>query len=178
VWTNATALPFFQDFDVVLLCDVIEHVDDDVGVLVEAGRVLRPGGSVVVTVPAGPDLWTRYDEVTGHKRRYTHDGLVTVIGRAGLILQHIEYFNCLPLAVQRVHRRLSAGAHAARSDATDIVRDALMVPPRPLNDVLRAMMRFEAPLRGSMRGGSLIALAHGGRSSDPLRDGGVTHTSE
>ena len=63
--STATTLPFFPDFDVVTLLDVIEHVDDDVSVLDEARRVLAPGGHAIVTVP-GPST---YDEVIGHKRR-------------------------------------------------------------------------------------------------------------
>lgn len=64
--STATALPFLPDFDLVTLLDVIEHVDDDVGVLDEARRVLAPGGHAIVTVRAGPALWSTYDELIGH----------------------------------------------------------------------------------------------------------------
>ena len=159
VWTNATPLPFFDDFDAVLLCDVIEHVDDDVALLVEAKRVLKPGGSVVVTVPAGPDLWTAYDDVTGHKRRYDREGLAKVIGRAGLVVGELSYFNVLPLLAQRLHRRLRA-ARDTNLDGVRIVQQALTVPSPPLNTLFRILMQCEPPLRRlGWRGGSLVAVA-------------------
>jgi SAM-dependent methyltransferase len=160
VWTNATALPFFSDFDVVLLCDVIEHADDDVGLLREAGAVLKDTGCVVVTVPAGPELWTRYDDITGHKRRYTRDSLATAMTNAGFALREVHYFNYLPLIAQRLHRWLAGWSDNGPRDPIEVVRDALRVPPQPLNVMFRAMMRREEQLRrlSWMRGGSLVAL--------------------
>src|SRR5256885_4756732 len=54
--------------DVVLLLDVIEHLDDDVAALVAARRAVAPGGLLVVTVPAYQWLWSGHDEVLGHRR--------------------------------------------------------------------------------------------------------------
>ena len=57
-------------FDVVTLCDVIEHTSDDVTLLRNASQSLRLGGMLLVTVPAQPHLWTVVDAASGHKRRY------------------------------------------------------------------------------------------------------------
>jgi SAM-dependent methyltransferase len=158
---DATTLPFFRDFDLASLFDVIEHLDDDVSAVREAVTAVKPHGCVVVTVPAGQHLWTRYDEVIGHKRRYDRQGLTGVLASAGLETLYAGYFSCLPLLAQTVQRWLAPGMRSESSDMIEIVRQTLTVPPEPLNALFRASVRAEAPLRQLpwMRGGSLIAVA-------------------
>src|SRR5262249_31659606 len=57
--------------DVVLLLDVLEHLDDEGGALATARRALAAGGTLVVTVPAFDWLWSAHDRALGHRRRYT-----------------------------------------------------------------------------------------------------------
>jgi len=110
-------------------------------------------------VPAGPELWTAYDDVTGHKRRYDRGTLSDVLARSGLTVRYVGYFNCLPLVAQRLHRRFLGGA-ATNGDVVETVRRALRVPPWPLNTLLRRLIQLEAPLRRMrwIHGGSLIAI--------------------
>ena len=63
-WDDAT-------FDLITCLDVIEHVPDDVAALVELRRVARPGGWLLVTVPAYQALWSHHDEANHHYRRYS-----------------------------------------------------------------------------------------------------------
>jgi ubiquinone/menaquinone biosynthesis C-methylase UbiE len=85
VQADVTALPFADSsFDAVVLGEVIEHVDDDVGALQESRRVLRPGGVAAVSVPAHPSWFGPSDEWAGHVRRYTRDALVAACRAAGL----------------------------------------------------------------------------------------------
>jgi SAM-dependent methyltransferase len=163
VWSNAAALPFFPDFDIVTLCDVIEHTEADGRVLQEAAGVLVPDGFLVVTVPAGPHLWTSYDEASGHKRRYDRARLADVLDRSGFRVRYLGYFNCLPLLAQVLHRALTSKKSVP--DRVDIVRKALRVPPEPINTLLGALIPLEAPFRGLrwVRGGSLIAIAQRSR---------------
>jgi SAM-dependent methyltransferase len=158
---DAATLPFFRDFELASLFDVIEHLDDDVGAIRQAATILRPNGSVVVTVPAGPHLWTKYDEVIGHKRRYDRQSLLNVLRNAGLETVYVGYFSCLPLLAQVVQRWIAPGMRATSSDMLEIVRQTLAVPPEPLNALFRLSTRAEAPLRrlSWVRGGSLIAVA-------------------
>ena len=157
--SSATTLPFFPDFSLAALCDVIEHVDDDVAVLEQARQVLRPDGHVVVTVPAGPDLWTAYDEVIGHKRRYDRASLAAALERAHFAVRHVTYFN-LAVRLAGMWQRRARGSDAL-SDRAAIVQRALTVPPAPLNALLRWSVMAEGPLRrfSWLRGGSLIAVA-------------------
>ena len=71
-------------FDVLLLLDVLEHVDDDLGLLRETLPLLRPGGVVLVSVPAWPVLFSRHDEQLRHLRRYTPATLLELLRRAGV----------------------------------------------------------------------------------------------
>jgi len=159
---DATTLPFFRDFAVASLFDVIEHLDDDVGAIRQAASILQPNGSLVVTVPAGPSLWSKYDEVIGHKRRYDRRGLAQVLTEAGLVPAYLGYFNCLPLLAQVVQRWITPGLRASSNDdMIDIVRRTLAIPPGLVNSLFRWSIRVEAPLRhvSWVRGGSLIAVA-------------------
>lgn len=57
-------------YDMILLMDVVEHIDDDLFFLNAALKHLKPGGIVAINVPAHMRLYSKYDEVAGHKRRY------------------------------------------------------------------------------------------------------------
>ncbi|HXH81480.1 MAG TPA: methyltransferase domain-containing protein, partial [Candidatus Tectomicrobia bacterium] len=101
--------------DAVLLLDVLEHLDDDAAALGAAHRTLRPGGVLVVTVPAHAWLWAAHDVVLGHRRRYTARALAALATRAGFRVRHLTYFNSLlfpAVVAARVWRRLRAdGGH-------------------------------------------------------------------
>ena len=68
-------------FDVVLALDVIEHLDDDGAALTSLGRLLRPGGTMIVSVPALPELFSEFDQVQGHRRRYLPDDFQVAFDR-------------------------------------------------------------------------------------------------
>lgn len=67
---DLTKSPFKEHFEVVGLFDVLEHIEDEKGALLEIYQMLKPGGKVVITVPAHNWLWNRKDAVNYHKRRY------------------------------------------------------------------------------------------------------------
>jgi SAM-dependent methyltransferase len=81
--------------DVVLLLDVIEHLDDDVAALVAAHRALRADGIVMITVPAYRWLWSAHDVRLGHRRRYTAARLRDVARTAGFRVERTTYFSTL-----------------------------------------------------------------------------------
>jgi SAM-dependent methyltransferase len=82
---SVTDLPFADaSFDGAVLGEVLEHVEDDVGALAEIARVLRPGSSLALSVPANPKLFGPSDEWAGHVRRYTRPALLEACAAAGL----------------------------------------------------------------------------------------------
>lgn len=111
----------FEDgkFDLVCLLDVLEHIGDDEEALSRAGRLLRPSGRLLVTVPAYAWLWSAHDEVHHHRRRYTAEMLRQRAQNANLIVGKLGYFNTLlfpVIALARMIEKLSG--HASGSDAT------------------------------------------------------------
>lgn len=93
---SGDALPFRDaTFDIVALFDVIEHIPDERGTLAEVRRVLKPGGTVFLSVPAYQFLFSQNDRVVHHQRRYTAGHLRVRLQEAGLRVKKISYFNTL-----------------------------------------------------------------------------------
>jgi SAM-dependent methyltransferase len=84
---------FNRQFDLIVLFDVIEHIDDDGESLRVLCKLLNPGGRIVLTVPAFSYLWSQHDEENHHKRRYSRKSLGSLVLSNGLSLDYISYFN-------------------------------------------------------------------------------------
>src|SRR5918998_2562281 len=90
----AEELPYEDGtFDLVTALDVVEHLDDDLAGLSEMRRVLRPGGRVLLFVPAFMFLWGLQDEVSNHRRRYRLSQLRRVLEKAGFQIERTTYAN-------------------------------------------------------------------------------------
>jgi SAM-dependent methyltransferase len=90
---DARRLPELGRFDTIVMLDVLEHIDDDVGTLADLGRRLTEGGRLVLKVPAHPALYGALDAAIEHRRRYGRKSLATAAERAGLALVHCKFFN-------------------------------------------------------------------------------------
>ena len=149
------AFPRDERFDLITMFDVVEHVEDDRGLLSEAHGRLSPGGHLLVAVPAYRWLWSNHDVVLHHKRRYTRSTLALVVRQAGFRIEHLTHFNALlfPLALtRRVAGRLT-GSNTA---------DDLEVPSPAVNSLLGGIFRLETDWIPSMTlpfGLSLLCLA-------------------
>jgi SAM-dependent methyltransferase len=109
VQASAEALPFASDsFDGVHLWAVLEHIENDLGVLREAGRVCRPRGCITLQTAALPVLWSHHDEANLHKRRYIRTQLAALLREAQLSpiqLSYQNFFAFFPtLVVRRIQR--------------------------------------------------------------------------
>jgi SAM-dependent methyltransferase len=82
-------------YDLVALLDVLEHVPDDVASLRSIHRRLRPGGALLLTVPANPWMWSAHDCAHHHFRRYSKRQLEQAVRNAGFEIQLLSYFNSL-----------------------------------------------------------------------------------
>jgi 2-polyprenyl-3-methyl-5-hydroxy-6-metoxy-1,4-benzoquinol methylase len=133
-------LPFADEtFDVVTCLDVVEHTPDDRATLAELRRVTRPGGLLLVTVPAYQALWSWHDEVNLHYRRYDSSSLRAATTAAGLDVVGDTHFNGLllaPAAVVRLAQRRRALHRHSDLDLT----------PRLLNGILELPLRLESRL--------------------------------
>lgn len=113
VCASAMALPFADaSFDVVGAFDVVEHCDPEDRALAELTRVMRPGGRLLLSVPAYQWAWSDHDVRAGHHRRYTRPRLVAAVKRAGLEVSRTTYgfAAVFPFfTVERLARRLRPG---------------------------------------------------------------------
>jgi SAM-dependent methyltransferase len=102
--------PFAQhSFEIIIMLDVLEHVENDVGCLQEVRRVLRKGGRAVLSVPAHQFLFSSWDQVLGHHRRYSKPRLRHIFQDAGLepvILSYQNVLSFLPALVLRGKDRI------------------------------------------------------------------------
>lgn len=141
---DARDLPFQAGvFDAVMLCDVLEHIDDDARALMEAARVLRPGGVVIMTLPALNLLWSDHDEALGHHRRYHPADVSRMLRAAQLSVEKTSFglFFLFPIAlILRPLQRLFA-RRRKRPPETGIIR-----VPGFLNRLLIGLMDVENAL--------------------------------
>jgi SAM-dependent methyltransferase len=139
---------------VVLLADVLEHLEDETSALELAEHLLRPGGVLIVTVPALPQLWGPSDEFNHHRRRYTARSLAGILSRR-FAVRRLTYFNALlflPIAVARFVSR-----HLERPGAEEVE-----MPSRPVNRMLKTIFGWESSLLRRMDfpiGVSLLCVA-------------------
>lgn len=111
-----------QRFDAVVALEVLEHIEDDHAALRGWTDVLKPGGHLVLSVPAHARRWSASDEWAGHFRRYERSQLEDVMKQSGLAVEHIE---CYGFPLSNMLEPLRARAHArrmAREPANDTRR--------------------------------------------------------
>ena len=105
VCATGERLPFqASSFDLVIMLDVLEHVDADTDCLRDCRRILKTGGQLVLTVPAFQWLWGSHDTWYGHKRRYTVPEIQQKLAQAGFLVEratYIEWLFVLPLWIVR-----------------------------------------------------------------------------
>ena len=147
-------------YDCVLALDVIEHIDDDHQAVRELVRLLNPSGRVIISVPALPDLYSEFDEVQGHRRRYTAQSLRTCLEAAGLIVEDILWWGQWMVQPLRARQRRRRGRPGDTS--VDVYRRYLALPPWPAPWAMRIMFRIDrwrTLRRRNATGTSLIAIA-------------------
>ncbi len=155
VEASVTALPFAEGaFDAVVSADVLCNLDDDVAALREMRRVLRPGGLLVINVPACRWLWSYHDEAVHSRRRYERAQLRDALRAGGFEQLRVTYRQTLLLPLIAARRKLLPPP----ASGSDVAVSAPVV-----DAVLRAVTRVEAGLLatcGSLPcGASLFATA-------------------
>ncbi|MBI2862552.1 MAG: class I SAM-dependent methyltransferase [Chloroflexi bacterium] len=155
---DALALPFGEVFDVVGLFDVLEHLPDDRSALMSVHEVMRPGGLVFLTVPAHQKLWSYFDVLSHHQRRYSKGELAQKLVGAGFELKFLSYYMAITLPLVFLGRWLAKSNNASTVLAGEM--DLRIYPI--LNELLLWALRAERYLllrRGLPFGTSLLAVA-------------------
>ncbi len=127
------SIPFKDNsFSAITCLDVLEHLDDDLALLNEMLRVCKPGGHIVLTVPAFNLLWSPHDVALHHRRRYTRTQMLKKIFRLNCTVVKKSYYNtilCLPILVIRKLKPFL-------SDKQNLESDFFIPIPRWINAVL------------------------------------------
>ena len=132
-----------SSYDLLTAFDVLEHCQDDLAALKRWGEWVKPGGKILLTVPAFPSLWGINDEVSHHFRRYTAASLRQVIAAAGFRIEKMTYMNMLlflPVWLSRnLLDRLRRALNSTPPHSTDF-----NIPSEPINSLLRCLYGWEA----------------------------------
>jgi len=133
-------VPFPENqFDLITALDVIEHIDDDVQSLKTIKELLTATGTAIITVPAYMFLWSHFDEINEHKRRYTLTELKNKLEQAGFRIEKISYYNTFLFPIAYVVRKLNN--FLGRNGVSDIE-----MPSDIMNNLLRRVFSSEKSL--------------------------------
>jgi trans-aconitate methyltransferase len=143
-----------RKYSLILMLDVLEHLDDPVDALRRVSELLETQGTFIATVPAFMALWTNHDVLNHHRTRYTRRTLREVIGQTDLRIREDRYFyhwTCpVKLAVATVERVLHSDPQPAK------------VPARWINELLFRLSRIEQKFLTPLSlpfGSSLLMIA-------------------
>lgn len=154
-------IPFAdRRFDLAVMTDVLEHLDDPLGALRALHARLKPGGWLLLTVPALPWLWSEHDLTHHHRRRYRAAELRGTVAGAGFEVTYLSHYNFILLPAIAGARLWGKLWHGGARGADG--RHDLAMPPLPLNRLLRRLFASEHHVIGRLHvpvGVSLIALA-------------------
>lgn len=133
---NAGDMGSVGDMDVVTLLDVLEHQVDDGAFLADIVGRMRPGATLIMTVPALPRLWSAWDVALGHERRYVRPSLREVIASSHGRVQEISYLfpELVPAALLRRMRQPAGRVHLTAAEEYQFPE-----LPRWLNGLLYAV---------------------------------------
>jgi SAM-dependent methyltransferase len=140
-------------YDLIALLDVLEHVPDDKGSLAAIMGRLKPGGALLLTVPANPWMWSAHDTAHHHHRRYRKAEIEKLAREAGYRIELLSPFNSLlfpPIAAVRLLGKLTG-----KDDSDDAMPGALV------NKTLDSVFGLERSLIGRVPmpfGVSLVAV--------------------
>lgn len=136
VQASAGALPFKKEtFDLIIMLDILEHVEDDLGMLLQAFSKLKHGGYIFINVPAVPSMYSGHDRLLKHFRRYSKRSLKALFEKTNFKVLRMTYWNFFlffPIYLIRLIKK------STRVEQMDIVK----FPPF-INKLLLNLLYFE-----------------------------------
>src|SRR6266550_6755545 len=113
--------------------NVFEHIQNDSLAIKEVRQKLKPGGTLLIYVPAFECLWTNLDEKLCHHRRYTKKTLRRLVEREGFAIEKVRYMDCLGFIAALVFRLFNGRASAVTATTISFYDHWLFVPSRVLD---------------------------------------------
>lgn len=143
-------------YDLVFAFDVVEHLPHPEAFLRACADHLKPGGKLLVNVPALQSMYSNYDRAVGHIRRYNRASLRLELEEAGCDTEHVAYWGALLVPVLAVRKWVLSLLH----DDQQVLRTGFKPPARFINTLFRALAFVETRvLRRPWLGSSVMALA-------------------
>lgn len=131
---------FDRSFDLIGAFDVIEHLDEDEKILRRFYEQLRPGGHLIITVPAHQSLWSYFDEVAHHRRRYAVADLERKLADAGFSRIYVTQFMSALFPLMWIKRRLLGEKATKLSEADAHQRQAAVESDLKINPLVNWFM--------------------------------------
>ncbi|MBD8084315.1 class I SAM-dependent methyltransferase [Chryseobacterium caseinilyticum] len=163
VQLDATKMPYTDVFDGIGAFDVLEHIDDDIGVMKGVHKALKKGGYFFITVPQHKFMWSINDEIAFHKRRYTRKELVTKLKKSDFDIDFVSSFVFTLFPLMAISRILKS------SKKEQITNDVIIREVKNLrvgkftNKIFSILMRIDEYLIEKNIslpfGGSLVVIA-------------------
>ena len=137
--------------DVAVLLNVLEHIDDHEAAVAHLFRIIRPGGAVVIEVPAGPSLYDVYDRVLMHRRRYAMSQLIKLLDRHGFTIERRSHLGFILYPAFYLTKRLNQFRYPAgvAIDEQQLVVD-MIEATRNTSWIMNLVMAVEQNLRPAM----------------------------
>ena len=151
-------------YEEIFMLDVLEHIEDDRRQLADVLGLLEVGGSLYLSVPAHPFLWSHHDDINRHKRRYTKKDLAEKLLTAGFELRRLSFWNMASFPAVYVSRLLGLGNNSSDLDLGGPI--ALKLYGAILRLENRLLKRIRLPI-----GVSLIAVAQKPPANDSRKPG-------
>jgi len=154
-------IPFDDDFDLICMLDVLEHIDDDLAALQAVRKKLNQKGTLVITVPAYKFLWSAHDVANHHKRRYLRKQLINIVSESGLNVKYITYFNTFLFPVIAATRTINNVLGKKTGSDVDM-------PSNLVNNLLKTIFSSEQAILPSVSfpfGVSILLVAEKAKDS-------------
>ncbi len=140
-----------NNFDCILLFDVLEHLEDDRNDLISIAKLVKPNGLIIFSVPADPKLWSKLDEEVFHFRRYTMRSIEELACSSYLTLQYSTYWCSILKAPIKIYRKMFNPSFTSN----------IKKPLPAINLLLGILIRFERlPWFGKIPGVSIFGIFH------------------
>lgn len=147
--------PYIGAYDLVVLFDVLEHIEDTKAFLRPLLRHLKPGGILAINVPALPFLMSAYDRAAGHFRRYTEATLRRELSGPDSTVLDVSHWGLSLIPLLAIRKGLTPRGE----DADRVIRFGFRPPGRTAHAVLKGLMRMETSLLPRSPTGTSLLLA-------------------
>jgi len=159
---DALSLPFKNNYEIIGIFDVLEHIENDEKGLAEIDKALKARGNLVLTVPAYKFLWSRHDEASHHRRRYNRTELIAKLERCGFVVNKATHYMFFLFPVLAAMRLLSKIFRNKKHEKYDIQTSLEFKTIPFINNLFLASLRLEKHLIRYLNlpfGASLLVLA-------------------